>query len=490
LTFTIDNILCHVDDVTPLAEPLHTFFDIKKDGFVRGVDWKHYQTTGQTVLKTKYKPEYINLYNYLAKTFPSGRVGYVLDWCDEHSIPYVIQDVRQKPSKHLEIKYHGPASDGSNGQPPRLYQIEAPKIVEEATRGILWHATASGKTATAARIICHLGVNTLYVVPSLELLNQTHEMLHKMLSVDIGKIGEGVWRPKSITVATTATLWSRFDTPECKQLLNSTELLIVDEVHHVNVKSTTKDKNNRAYNVNSWYIIAINCPAYYRVGLTGTPGKNIEQKRALLECAIGRVIHRVSTKELIDIGVVSDVEVHMHEIPQNTVLDYASARRECVLTNEKFNDYVVRVVIEELKNGKNALLVTNSKAHQGPLLVSLFKKYGYDVPFVTGDEKKNSRKMFREDFRDGKINCLIGTIYKEGVDFPKCDCGVLCDGGYDEKATIQFLGRILRISKGKGIAHLHDFFHKDKKYLQKHSNARLAYYVDEDLDKIKIHKSY
>jgi superfamily II DNA or RNA helicase len=159
------------------------------------------------------------------------------------------------------------------------------------------------------------------------------------------------------------------------------------------------------------------------------------------------------------------------------------------LLNEQFNKYIVQVVISELKAGKNALLVTNSKAHQGPLLVQLFKKHGYDVPFVTGDETKKNRKNFRQDFRDGKINCLLGTIYKEGVDFPKCDCGVLCDGGYDEKATIQFLGRILRISKGKGIAHLIDFFHRDHKYLQKHSQARLSYYVCEDLDKIKIHKT-
>jgi superfamily II DNA or RNA helicase len=330
------------------------------------------------------------------------------------------------------------------------------------------------------------------MVPSLELLHQTHKELSNMLKIKggIGMIGEGVWEPKAITVATTATLWSRFEKPECKKLLAETEFLIQDECHHSQVKSerNTKNKKGAVLNVNSWYILAINCNAYYRIGLTGTPGKDIEQKRALLECAIGRVISRVSARELIDLGIISDVEIHMHKIKHTQLNpDYPTAHKEGVILNRRFNEYIVNVAIAENKQGKNVLLLTGSKKHQGPMLRSIFADFGYDVPFVSGDSNKKTRKDARTYFRSGKISMLIGTIYKEGVDFPKCDVGILCEGGKDEKKTIQFLGRILRLAEGKGIAHLHDFRHQKDKHLAKHSNMRLADYVEAELDKIITH---
>jgi len=293
-------------------------------------------------------------------------------------------------------------------------------------------------------------------------------------------------------VATAQTLWSRFNKQECQDFLNRRELLIVDECHHTQVsagRGGAKDKQGKSYKVNSWYIIAINCPAYYRVGLTGTPGKDIEQKRALLECSIGRVLDRVSVRYLIDLGVLSDVEVHVHKIKHNRYYnDYPSARKEGVLLNTKLNEYIVHIAIAELKAGKNVLLLTGSKAHQGIALSELFAQYGYDVPFVSGDDKRKKRVEIREAFRDGKLSALIGTIYREGVDFPKCSVGILCDGGRDEKGTCQFMGRILRTAKGKGIAHLHDFLHQDKGFLKKHSNARLNTYVEEEIDKIINHE--
>jgi superfamily II DNA or RNA helicase len=488
VTFTIDNAFTTVDRDDIISIPLDTYFHLKVDSFVRGVDWKVYNDTGKYVLKTKYKAEYVDLYNPIKKMFPTGRVGYVLDWCDKNKVMYDIKDIRVCPKKHLDIRYVGPPSDGSNGKPARPYQLLAPPLVERKTRGVLWHATASGKTCTAARIISHLGVKTLYVVPSLDLLNQTAEDLREMLdNVTIGKVGEGIWEPQEITVATSATLWSRFETKEVKELLGSTECLILDEVHHLNVTGE-KDKRGKTYNVNTWYIIAVNCPAYYRVGLTGTPGKNVEQKRAYLECAVGRVISRVKTSELIKIGVLSDVEVHIFEVPQKTIHDYASARRECVLTNEIFNDFLVRLAIKELENKETVLIVTGSKEYQGPLIVRLFKKYGYEVPFVSGETKKSDRHNFRTDFKDGKIKAIVSTVYREGLNFPSLSVGILADGGKDEKGTIQFLGRILRTSKGKHIAKFFDFLHKDAKYLEKHSKARIKTLVEEELDKVIIHK--
>lgn len=493
--FIIDNVKTEIINPEPIAGAIAQYLVIKKDSFVKSIDWDEYNSTGKTILKTKYKPEILNLYNHITRTCPTGRIGYLIDWAWERNLPIEIEDRRVVPAAHVPVEYIGPPSDGSNGKPARLYQLQAPQIIrEKGGRGILWHATASGKTFTAARIISDFRVNTLYIVPSLELLNQTLEELTEVLKFQqghVGCIGEGIWDPQPITVATSATLWTRYESPECKSLIANTECILLDECHHVSHKSSRPDKNKSGtvLPVNSWYVIAINCPAYFRVGLTGTPGKDIEQKRSLLECAIGRVVHRVSARELIDMGVISDVEVHMHTIKHTRKFsDFNTARKECILQNDKFNEYLVHIAISELKAGKSVLILTSSKAEQGPRLVKIFQAYGYDVPFVSGDSKKKQRKDARADFKAGRIRALIGTIYKEGVNFPACDVGILGDGGLDEKKVIQFLGRILRKAEGKGIAHLHDFMHKDGKHLSKHSNARMSTYVEEELNKIITHK--
>ena len=497
VTFTIDSNFTHVDCPELIRQALDRYFVIKKDGFVQGIDFEEYRATKKVVIKTKYHPETIMLYNYQTQQFPSGRVGYVLDWCRENRVPCQVVDVRRKPERHLDIAYVGPPSDGSNGKPARPYQLRAALVLRSrGGRGILWHATASGKTVTAARMISDFGVNTLYLVPSIELLDQTAAALTEFLRLPrcqhVGRIGEGQWDVQPITVATTQTLWARFETEPCKQLLAQTEFLIGDECHHVNSADrgkTTKDGKGEAHSVNSWYILALHCPAYYRAGLTGTPGKDLEQKRSFLELAFGRVADRVSARELIDAGIISDVEIHVHDIKYSrTFPDFPTARKEGILLNEQFNEYIVAIATAELKMGRSVLMLTDSKAHQGPMLERLFARQGMTVPFISGDSTGKSRKNVREDFKSGKLRALIGTVYKEGVDFPALDTGILCGGGKDEKKPIQFLGRVLRKAKGKDIAHLHDFNFRDKRWLQQHSRLRLSYMLEEELDKIIKHE--
>lgn len=503
ISFYVDNVFTRVDKPMDIGDAVTKYLTIKKDGFVKDVDQEEYRRTGRLIMKTFYKSDTICLYNSLRQTFPTGRLGYVTSWCQSQQRQYQIIDERKRPEPHLHIEYVGPPSDGSQGSAPRPYQTQATKtLLDHGGRGILWYATASGKTIVAAHIIADIGVTCLYVVPSLELLNQTQADLQSALKgIRIGKIGEGVWDPQPVTIATASTLWSRFEKQECKDFLSSREMLIADECHHVQTRAESgnrdknkvmeKDKKRRLLKFNSWYLIAMNCNAYYRIGLTGTPGKDIEQKRALLECAIGRVIDRVSTKQLIEMGVAPNVEIHMHKIKHKLRYnEYADARKQGILLNDDFNRYVVQLAVTELKAGENVLILTGSKAYQGPALSKMFQDLGYDVPFVSGDDKRKARTKIREDFRSGKLKCLIGTVYGEGVDFPLLGVGILADGGKDEKKVIQFLGRILRKVKGKNMARLHDFLHDDGTggFLKRHSLERLNTYVEEELEKIITHK--
>ena len=152
VTFKVGNNFTHIDHPEYLSHALDKYLVIRKDGFVKGLDFKEYRETGRTVIKTKYHQETINLYNFKDQMFPTGRLGYLVDWLYEQKIPWNIVDQRQKPERRYDIEYVGPPADGSNGMPARPYQERAPQVLRaHGGRGIFWHATASGKTNTAAR---------------------------------------------------------------------------------------------------------------------------------------------------------------------------------------------------------------------------------------------------------------------------------------------------------------------------------------------------
>jgi hypothetical protein len=74
-------------------------------------------------------------------------------------------------------------------------------------------------------LTAYLAFNTtppcLIIVPDLTLLNQTYNKFKKWSkSLSIGKVGEGVFDPGDITIATPQTLNSRFETYEVKEHLS------------------------------------------------------------------------------------------------------------------------------------------------------------------------------------------------------------------------------------------------------------------------------
>ena len=92
ITFTVDNVITHIDNPHPIAHAVGKYLNLKADSFYKGIDYAEYRETGRTVLKTKYKADYIIVYNQIKQTFPTGRLGYLVDWCYAQGIPCQIVD--------------------------------------------------------------------------------------------------------------------------------------------------------------------------------------------------------------------------------------------------------------------------------------------------------------------------------------------------------------------------------------------------------------
>ena len=103
---------------------------------------------------------------------------------------------------------------------------------------------------------------------------------------------------------------------------------------------------------------------------------------------------------------------------------------------------------------------------------------------LEGKDDVNVRKKAIQDFKDAEHSILIGTkIMQTGIDIPEITHLVNARGLKSEIATLQALGRALRIHESKKQVHIYDF-NDTVPYLKEHSAARKRAYKSL---KIKIH---
>lgn len=404
---------------------------------------------------------------------PTGLLGYVSEKASALGEDVVIKDMRRILAKgeKQEISFQ-----------LRDYQKEAVTKSLFAQRGIVWHPTGSGKTLTAAYLVGNIGLETLYLVPNLTLLEQTERKFEEWFGAYVGKVGEGVFNPKLFTIATPQTIWSRFSTKDVKSLLARTKVLVIDEAHHVG------RANNR---LNTWYRICSDCEqARWRFGFTATPGEDKDVRRKMLEAQTGRVIHCVSSKKLERRGYLSKAEVKMYVVNAyrkekvrdwESMFDWGEIYKECILTNEERNDRIVEVVKELVENDKRVLVCTFQVEKHGKLLAEKLGKVLENglVRFVYGQTPSEERKQAIREFEGGNIKVLVGTVFGEGVDIPEMNAVVLAGAGRSRKVTIQQLGRVLRCAKGKEGAIIIDFYDQDGGILERHSGVRKKVYESE-----------
>src|SRR5258708_6130436 len=164
---------------------------------------------------------------------------------------------------------------------PRPYQEEAlAKWREAHEAGVVVLPTGAGKTLVAALAIHALGLWTLAVVPTLDLLAQWRVALASALSLDpaqIGVFGGGAKELEPITIMTydSAALYPRE--------LRRFGLLVFDECHHLPASTYRQ--------------IAESAFTPLRLGLSATP-ERADMAHADLAFLIGPEVYRRSPAEL------------------------------------------------------------------------------------------------------------------------------------------------------------------------------------------------
>jgi len=378
-----------------------------------------------------------------------------------------VVDKRRQPSSNpnpLPIK---------EGFKLRYYQEEAFKNASKVKRGILHHATGSGKTPLAGYMLAKWGLKSIYVVPDRTLLNQAIGDFINDVGIPkkyIGKIGDKVYEPRQITVATIQSLWSLYKQkePNFMKFISDVDVLFFDESHHIKMDSKGQPKN-------TYFYLAMAIDAHYRFGLTATPGDPHSIDRRTLEGATGRVLHHVSSSELINEGYLTKPYIWMIRCPADRISDWKTTYDVNIVESEYRNEVISKLAHFFESKGLSVVVSVNLvQKHAEPLHIMI-----PGSKILTG--KSDGRTQALEAFKRKEYHILITTLIKEGVNIPSMDVIINAAGGKSDKKTVQQTGRVLRTNKDKNAAILIDFFDDDEKgILIKHSRKRKRQYELEE----------
>jgi superfamily II DNA or RNA helicase len=356
---------------------------------------------------------------------------------------------------------------------PRSYQREAVDAwLREGARGVVVLPTGAGKTVVAFDAIARLGVRTLVVVPTIELLRQWRTGLAEQLGLpleSVGIIGGGERLTGDITVIT-------YDSAAMpRRKLDRYGLLVFDEAHHLPAQS--------------YSAIAHKAAAPWRLGLSATL-ERADGRHHDLTALIGPLVYTRDSEELSaqkHIAAYREKRIYVDLTPEEEVRYeglmaewrwYLATRRSQLGSGPgMFAELVRRSGFEpEARRALRAhaearLVALNATAKIGAIeevlrhhpddKVIVFSEYvdmvdrisrALLLPAITYRTPTTERRAILEGFRSGALTKLVtGRVLNEGVDVPDASVAIVASGSASMREYVQRLGRVLRPKPGEAL---------------------------------------
>jgi superfamily II DNA or RNA helicase len=316
----------------------------------------------------------------------------------------------------------------------RPYQEKAVDDILKHDFGVLEAGTGSGKTVTALATIAARKQPALILCHTKELLNQWCDRIKQFLGVKAGKVGNGQFKVKTVTVATVQT--ARRHLEELKPHFG---FIALDECHRV--PSSTFKETISAFD------------SKYMLGLTATAYRNDGLDR-LIFLTLGDRVHKMAPGHLRATKAILKPEV----VTRKTGFTFGGdSSREyskmiTVLTQDRDrNRLIVRDVLEEADRTPGTLLIVSDRTEHLETLASILEGHGQTVSVLTGSTPKKRREAIVNDLAEGKVKALASTtsLIGEGFDSPGLASLFLATPVRFKGRLTQVVGRILRPQDGK-----------------------------------------
>lgn len=400
--------------------------------------------------------------------FPSGLLPVVRRAAQAEGFAVVVQDERQEPP--------GGALVLSEGQLPpwlRDYQRAAVLRALKARRGVLRVPMGGGKTEIFIALSLALPVEWLYLVQKTDLVRQTLRKYAEWTGEQAGTLDGGEWKrgTSNVTVAGFSAWWAALKrgAPAVAELGQAVEALNVDEAHTVSAETL--------------YRGTLALPnAYYRIGQSGTPLHRGELDNLRVIGALGPVVYRLETQELVERGVLATTTVRMVECEQRIAkADAPSTWRgfhtKMIMRSKHRNKLVARVA----QRAQKPCLLFIERIEHGDSILKELRALGLKAAFVHGEASPSKRKREVEKLVEGEYEVLVcNEIFSTGLDAPDVRSTVNAAGGRAPIGTLQRMGRALRKkSDGSLECETWDVYDTGHPWLDKHSQCRSETYASE-----------
>jgi superfamily II DNA or RNA helicase len=397
--------------------------------------------------------------------FPSGLVPVVMRRASKDIMPVELVDQR-----------HVPSAVHNMSAPPtwlRDYQVAAVQRILSRGRGILDIAMSGGKTEIFVALSLCLPCEWLYLVKKVDLVQQTIESYERLTGERSGTFKAGEWRrgTSNVTCAGFDAWWAALKrgAPGALELGREVEAVNVDECHTAAAETL-------------WRGLLALPNAYFRVGQSGTPLFRDELENLRVIGALGPVVYKLSTSELVSRGVVAKATVRMVECVQQIPKEkqaktWGGVQTQFVLTSAQRNRLVASIAEQAAK----PCLVFVERIKHGRLVLEALKRLGVSAEFVHGKASLGQRKAAVGRLVQGQIDVLVANeIFSTGLNAPAVRSTVNAAGGRAPIATLQRMGRAMRKKPDGSLDcetwDINDLGHY---WIERHSGERLETYQKE-----------
>ena len=389
---------------------------------------------------------------YLA--LPRGCEDAVTTLLNVKNVAYRFED-KTNHGKTISVHFKGEL---------RNEQHEAVNILTSCSNGVLSATTAFGKTVAAIGLIAQRGVNTLILVHTKALLDQWVQRLEQFLTIDDMPVTEEGKRKRKKPLSPIGTLSSTgnklhgiidialmqscISDNEVKPFVKDYGLVIVDECHHVSA-------------VNFEQILKV-INARYVYGLTATPiRKDGHQPIIFMQC--GPIRYNADAK-----AQMQNQSFQRLLVPRFTPFrpvngeDLSFTKVSQQLAEDEYrNLFIVKDVIEALKEGRSPIILTSRTAHVG-ILAELLKPHCPNVITLVGSESTKEKRQKMERLQsiplsEPLIIVATGKYVGEGFDYARLDTLFLVSPVAWKGIVAQYAGRLHREFEGKQEVQIYDY---------------------------------
>ncbi|KAK6507433.1 hypothetical protein TWF481_005866 [Arthrobotrys musiformis] len=321
-------------------------------------------------------------------------------------------------------------------------------------------ATGSGKTVIFTQLIERIiplrpeATQTIIIAHRRELVEQAaahcrNRYPDKTVEVEMGP--SHATGTADITVASIQSITSS-STRISKFKPELHKLILIDEVHHAVSKTYRKALDH--------FGAMSSDSGVYVVGVSATFGRSDGLK---LGAVMDHIVYHKDFVSMIDSGWLSKVlftTVKTNISYENVKLrfngDFNLTELGDAVNTPENNDVTIRSWVEKAGDRKSTLVFCVNIKHAIDM-TNLFRRFGYEAFYVTGETPLQERSKILDDFRAGKFPVLVNCgVFTEGTDIPNIDCVLLCRPTRSRNLLVQMIGRGMRLHPGKEDCHVID----------------------------------